>query len=341
MMKNVKKHETDLIEELGTLAFASRLRRLSERLLRDGSLIYQGENLNFQARWFPVFYLLWRQSPLAVTTIAQRLHLTHPAVNQVAGAMTKAGLLISTRDSRDDRRRLLSLSPAGKSLARQLQPIWQDIRDATTKLVSNCGTDLLGAIGRIERSLDEISMSERIRARTKERQLAAVEIVGYQPRYRKEFEKLNLEWIEKYFAVESIDKIILCDPVGQIIENGGSVLFARLDRKIVGTVALIKHDSMTFELAKMAVSESARGQQVGRKLALAVLELAEQKGASRVVLHTNAKLTAALDLYRSIGFIEAPLGSELIKHYRRPTITMQLNLLSKRKSKGSRKQEEK
>ena len=325
-MKSIKKNETDFIEELGTLAFASRLRRLSERLLRDVSRTYRAENLNFEARWFPVFYLLWRQSPLAVTAIAQRLHLTHPAVNQVAGAMAKAGLLVSARDSRDDRRRLLSLSPAGKSLACQLQPIWQDIREATAELVNASGIDLLGAIALVEKSLDETNMSERVRTRCKKRQLAAVEIVNYQPRYRKDFKKLNLEWIEKYFTVEPIDQRILDDPEGQIIANGGRVILARLDRKIVGTAALIKHDSTTFELTKMAVTEKARGLQVGKRLALAAIEHAKALKARKILLFTNPKLIAANALYHQLGFAPSIIVLRDAIPYRRPTVALELKI---------------
>ena len=333
-MKNDKKNETDLIEELGTLAFASRLRRLSERLLRDVSQTYRAEDLNFEARWFSVFYLLWRQSPLAVTAIAQRLHLTHPAVNQVAGAMAKAGLLVSARDSRDDRRRLLSLSPAGKNLARKLQPIWQDIREATAELITIKSVDLLGAIAQVEKSLDETNMCERVRARSKERQLAVVEIVDYQPRYRKDFERLNLEWIEKYFEVEPSDKRILGDPQGQVLDKGGVILFARLDRKIVGTVALIKHDTTTFELTKMAVTEKARGFQVGKRLALAAIEHAQALKAHKVLLFTSPKLIAANALYRQLGFKPVPKPQAEMP-FRRPSIAMELQL---ERISGQRKQ---
>ncbi|TFH65495.1 MAG: GNAT family N-acetyltransferase [Candidatus Zixiibacteriota bacterium] len=324
-MKNNKKNEADFIEELGTLAFASRLRRLSERLLRDVSQTYRAENLNFEARWFSAFYLLWRQSPLAVTAIAQRLHLTHPAVNQVAGAMAKAGLLISTRDSRDDRRRLLSLSPAGRSLACQLEPIWRDIQEATAELVKASGIDLLGAIAQVEKSLDETNMCERVRARRKGRQMTAVEIVDYQPRYRKDFEKLNLEWIEKYFVVESSDMRVLGDPQGEIIDKGGAILFARLDRKIVGTVALIKHDSKTFELTKMAVTEKAQGQQVGKRLALAAIDYAQSLRVRRILLFTSPKLIAANALYRQLGFKPLTIPRAEIP-FRRPSIAMELQL---------------
>jgi DNA-binding MarR family transcriptional regulator/ribosomal protein S18 acetylase RimI-like enzyme len=337
-MTNYGKKDTDLIEELGTLAFASRLRRLSERLLRDVSLSYRAEDLNFEARWFSIFYLLWRQSPLAVTAIAQKLHLTHPAVNQVAGAMTKAGLLTSARDSRDDRRRLLSLSPAGKNLARKLQPIWQDIREATAELIAIKGVDLLGAIAQIERSLDETNMCDRVRTRCKERHLAAVEIVDYQPRYRKDFEKLNLEWIEKYFTIESLDKKVLSDPEGQIIAKGGRVLFAKLDRRIVGTVALIRHNNNTFELTKMAVTEKARGLQVGKRLALAAIEHARAQKASRILLFTNPKLIAANALYRQLGFVSSRAIPREAIPYRRPTVALELIIKKIDHHKQQRKQ---
>lgn len=339
-MVSNSKNKTDFFEELGALALASRLKRLSERLLKDGALMYRAENVAFEPRWFPVFYLLWRESPLAITEVAQRLEVTHPAVNQVAGAMAKAGLIVSARDGNDDRRRLLSLSPTGRKLARQLQPVWQDVKDAASELVESCGVDLLGAIAKIERSLDKESVSERVRTRRRKRQLATVEIIDYRPRYQKDFKRLNLEWLEKYFSVEPVDKQVLDDPQGQIIDRGGAILFARLDRKIVGTAALIKPDDKTFEIAKMAVTEKARGRQVGRKLTLAALELAGKDGASRVILHTSPKLTAAMSLYHSVGFEEVSLGPKLKRVFRRPTITMQLKLSAKEKIKGSTKQEE-
>ncbi len=324
-MKNRKTDKTDLLEELGTLGFASRLRRLSERLLRDVSTIYESENLNFQARWFPVYYLLWRQSPLAVTVIAQRLHLTHPAVNQVAGAMTKAGLLLSTRDRTDDRRRLLSLSPEGRNMARKLQPIWRDIQEATAELVNTEGIGMLDAVARVEESLDKVSMRERVRARSKKRQLAAVEIVGYQPSLRKEFKRLNLEWLDQYFAVEPADLQVLDDPEGQVIANGGRILFAKLGRQVVGTVALLKHDDTTFELAKMAVTEKARGLQAGKSLALAAIEKARELNASRMILFTSPELVAAVALYRQLGFRTFKVSSADIP-FKRPSLAMQLRL---------------
>ena len=48
------KSKPDIIAELGELAFASRLKRLSDRLMRDVSRIYQQMDVDFEARWFSV-----------------------------------------------------------------------------------------------------------------------------------------------------------------------------------------------------------------------------------------------------------------------------------------------
>ena len=41
------------------------------------------------------------------------------------------------------------------------------------------------------------------------------------------FERLNVEWLEKYFYVEDIDRKILGNPEREIIASGGLVLFGR------------------------------------------------------------------------------------------------------------------
>jgi len=48
---------------------------------------------------------------------------------------------------------------------------------------------------------------------------------------------------------------------------------ARYNREIVGTCALIKTDDDTYELAKMAVTERARGKNIGWLLGQAVINL--------------------------------------------------------------------
>jgi N-acetylglutamate synthase-like GNAT family acetyltransferase len=116
-----------------------------------------------------------------------------------------------------------------------------------------------------------------------------------------------------------------------ILENGGKVLlekfgafFARDNDGIIGTAALIKHDSKTYELAKMAVTEKAQGRQIGKKLAQAVINKARDCNADVLFLETNAKLIPAMNLYKKLGFIQTAFKTE--SKYRRATIKMELKL---------------
>jgi ribosomal protein S18 acetylase RimI-like enzyme len=62
-----------------------------------------------------------------------------------------------------------------------------------------------------------------------------------------------------------------------------------------------------YELAKLGVDPSAQNRGVGRRLCEAVIALARREGAARVVLTSNHQLTAALRLYRALGFRDAPM----------------------------------
>ena len=319
----------DVITQLGPLALASRLRRLSERLSRDASRIYEDHGIEFEAPWFPVMRLLAQRSPLAVTSVARALGITHPAVNQLAQAMIKRGLLVATRDAEDERKRLLSLSPKGRRMLGALEPIWAEIRAATRELIDETGTDVLAALSSMEHGLGRQTMFQRVASRLKEKQCEAVEIVEYRPAYRRFFRDLNTEWLNKYFAVEPLDEEVLSNPYGRIIKPGGFIFFARVGRTVVGTAALIRVGQRSYELAKMAVTERFQRQGVGRRLAEAALAKARQMKARTVLLHTSPKLVAATNLYRKLGFVSVP-SDPAAAEYRRPTITMRLVLTGRK-----------
>jgi DNA-binding MarR family transcriptional regulator/GNAT superfamily N-acetyltransferase len=314
----------DIIGQLGELALASRLRRLSERLFRDMSRVYDDLDTEFEARWFPLLQALRRRSPQGVTELAAALRLTHPAVNQLAGAMGARGLVQGRRDSHDDRRRLLELTAAGRKIATTLDPIWQEIRLANRELLEELagdGLDLLAALGELESRLDRKDMYERVTGRLRARRALnpettgpreRLEIVPYRPAWRRHFEELNREWLEKKFTVEGPDAAILSDPYGRIVKPGGVILFARLDGRMVGTGALIRHLDGVYELAKMAVTEPHRGHGVGRRLAEALLAEAKMRGATLLFLETSPRLVAVRRWYERIGFHRVaghPLGA--------------------------------
>lgn len=133
-----------------------------------------------------------------------------------------------------------------------------------------------------------------------------VRIVDFTPEYAADFERLNTEWLERYFHVEPIDARVLADPEGEIVDRGGVVLFALTAQGVLGTCALKAHGDGVYELTKMAVTATARGGGLGRALLEAAVDRYRSLGGSRLFLDTHDSLGPAIALYESGGFRHAP-----------------------------------
>lgn len=147
-----------------------------------------------------------------------------------------------------------------------------------------------------------------------------VEIIPFSTALKEPIKTLNLEWLKKYFKVEPKDEIVLSDPQGQIIDKGGMIFYAKYNDAIVGTVSLMKIDSTTYELSKMAVTDGVQGLGVGKKLMLHCLAVAEAKGIEKLILYSNRRLLPAIHLYEKFGFVEVPLEDGV---YERADIKME------------------
>ncbi len=133
-----------------------------------------------------------------------------------------------------------------------------------------------------------------------------IEIATYNPKYKKSFKDLNIEWISHYFVVEPNDVKALDHAEDYIINKGGEIFAAVLNDEVLGVCALIKSDGKDYdyELAKMAVSPKAQGKGVGLLLAKSAIKWATEKGASKIYLESNTKLQPAIKLYEKLGFKE-------------------------------------
>ncbi|HEX8332980.1 MAG TPA: tryptophan synthase subunit alpha [Segetibacter sp.] len=152
---------------------------------------------------------------------------------------------------------------------------------------------------------------------------STVEIIEFEPALAVAFKELNLAWICKYFAVETIDEEVLSKPQQHIIDKEGKIFFAKVANEIVGTFALMKIAEDKYELSKMAVSEDAQGKQVGNKMLEYCLQTAKELKAKKVILFSNTILKPAIHLYKKYGFKEVPLESS---EYKRSNIKMEIEL---------------
>ncbi len=151
-------------QHTGVLVFGTRLRRLSESFLADINRIYKRQNIRFDASWFPVFYMLSRYGTVSIRDISTELETSHSAASQLVSKLQEKGLLRSVADSGDSRKKLVTLSPKGQKLLKQVQPVWHALEKAMQELLQeHPGSRLLmEAISETEQSLQRSTIYERI-----------------------------------------------------------------------------------------------------------------------------------------------------------------------------------
>lgn len=317
----------ELVKNLGYLAIASRMKMLSERLMKDVSRIYSEQGIHFEPRWFLVYHQLLLKSPMYITEIAGNIGLSYPAVNQIASEMEKSGVTGSRPDQKDGRKRLLYLTDEGQALAERLKPIWVDIELANRAMFRSASNGFIETLEKIEQLLDKQGIYERVKDNTRLRFSTSLTIVDYRPEFAPFFRSVNLEWLTRYFAVEPGDAAVLSDPENEIVKKGGFVLFALYQDTVIGTCAMIKHGNGEWELVKMGVNEHYRRSGVGKKLIEAAIDRAKQSGATALVLFTHERLEAAVALYKRMGFRKAGKKNDPeTQRFERGGFRMQLSL---------------
>lgn len=147
-----------------------------------------------------------------------------------------------------------------------------------------------------------------------------IKIVDYTDELKEHIKILNYEWLQKYFSVEDSDVVQLSNPQEEIINKGGKIYYALHNDNIVGTASLMKIDDKEYELAKMAVTENAQGLGIGKLLLKHCINEAQLLSVKKISLFSNTILEKALALYRTYGFEETLMPTDV--HYKRANIKM-------------------
>jgi DNA-binding MarR family transcriptional regulator len=154
----------NLYQSLGYLVMGSRLRRLSESFLSEINRAYQNEGIDFDASWFPVFYLLSKNDALSIKELSEQTEVSHPAASQLITNLKNKNLVTSATCTDDGRRQLVTLTDKGRDLLNQIMPVWDGIIAAMDELTANnpeC-LELLPAVGAMENLFKQNSLSEKI-----------------------------------------------------------------------------------------------------------------------------------------------------------------------------------
>ncbi|KGO84837.1 MarR family transcriptional regulator [Flavobacterium rivuli WB 3.3-2 = DSM 21788] len=315
----------NLFDKTGKMALGSRLRLLTAKVTEEASKIYELYDVEFNPKWFPIFFVLSEGNPKTITEIATEVGHSQPSVTKIIKEMVLSGLVQENLKSIDKRRNVAGLTDKGNQLAEKIKIQCADIDIAIDCVIAEATNNLWEAIAEWEYLFEQKSLYQRVHEQKKLRESKNVQIINYEPQYKSAFRSLNEEWISAYFEMEETDFIALNNPEEYILAKGGKIFVALYNNEPVGVCALIKMEDKKydFEMAKMAVSPKAQGKNVGWLLGQAIINAAKKEGASLLYLESNTILKPAINLYHKMGFKKIA-GQPT--PYKRCNIQMELDL---------------
>jgi DNA-binding MarR family transcriptional regulator/GNAT superfamily N-acetyltransferase len=303
------------------LALGSRFKAVSEALYGIANEVYSATGVELDARAFPLLRYLQVRGSSSVTQIAAEIGQSHPGVSQMAAKLLREGWLTRKTDRTDARRGLLDLSAKGEERLGKLGPVWTAIRRATKAAAARSTGTLLEALSGFEAEIADGKLQREILKQHAQIMAAKIEVKPFRSQWREHFYRINAEWLRRHFVIEGIDQQVLSEPENRVIKPGGAIFFALLDGEVIGTCALLCEAPGIYELSKMGTESGFRGFGAGRLLAEAAIAEFHRRKGKRLFLESSKKLTPALTLYESVGFVHQPAprpGS----HYQRADVYM-------------------
>ena len=303
----------DALKGLGEIGIGSRLKRVSEYMMRETQIVYDVFNIDFDPYLFPSFKIIKNKNGVTNTEITNSLHTSQPATTQVINKLLKKELILLKEDKLDKRKKVIVLSKKGKVLIKNVTPIWNSIEHIIKEYTNITSNSLVEHLNILEEKFNTKTFSKAIieHIQMNTQKTNTIEIVNFKNEYASHFYNLNIEWLKTFFYVEPYDENVLSNPDKYIIDKGGHIFFAKLNDEIVGTVALMPINKGVFELTKMAVSPKYRGHKIGQKLMQRCIDFAKRNNLAKLILYSNTKLENAIYIYKKYGFIEIPVEEKL------------------------------
>lgn len=151
-------------QQLGFLVFGSRLKRLGDTFINDVNRIYKNHKIEFDASWFPVFYILSQKKEVSIKEISGELNVSHSAISQLVSSLHQKGLIRSVVSKTDARHKALTFTPKGEKLLQKIKPVWNALEKAMKELTAQQTNSrkILSALKSIEESIQQRNLFERI-----------------------------------------------------------------------------------------------------------------------------------------------------------------------------------
>lgn len=156
--------EQDFVHGEGVPFMAHILRRLSDRLVAGFEEWYPAHGVLAPVRTASTVRLLYRKGGLPVTAIAQEISQSHPLVITWIRQLTRLGLVTTTKDSRDGRKSIVTLTEEGREDVERMLHTDTTIEAAYHSLFMESEADIFDALWRLEAACKRCGMADRLRA---------------------------------------------------------------------------------------------------------------------------------------------------------------------------------
>ena len=152
----------DVVRSLGYLCLGTRFKRIGERLQADTQKIIEASEGPVQPALYPTLAALDRLGPLGIGDIAEALGITQPGATNSVTQLSKMGLVAAEQPADDQRRRVITLTAAGRAAVEQGKAlIWPRIEAAVAELCRDLPGGLLEQLAAMEDRLADRPLYRR------------------------------------------------------------------------------------------------------------------------------------------------------------------------------------
>lgn len=156
----------DVLRAFGFLCLGSRFRRLGERLQAETQAMIDALGVSIQAGQYPFLAAIDRFGSMTTGELAEVVGITQPGATRTLAQLTELGLVEARAADEDQRRKLMSLTPAGRHLvAFSKQEVWPRVEAAVRDLCGDLPAQLLQQLTVIEEGLASASLLKRMKDR--------------------------------------------------------------------------------------------------------------------------------------------------------------------------------
>jgi DNA-binding MarR family transcriptional regulator len=225
----------------------------------------------------------------SVLDLRRRLGLDSGYVSRMLRELEHDGLVAVTADPDDARRRVATLTGAGRRA-------WADLDRRSDTLASDLLAPLTGL--QRERLAEALATADRLL------RAATISFEAVDPRSDDALTAMTAYFAElEHRFSDGFDPgdTLVVDAPAMRAPNGGFIV-ARSDADVVACGGVLRHDDSTGEIKRMWVHRDWRGVGLGRRMLTRLEQQVRALGYGRIVLDTNDSLTEAISMYQGAGY---------------------------------------